>query len=42
MNKITLKLLVEKDYKIVAVIGKHNIGEDAGEIAELKTGKLGV
>jgi glutamate dehydrogenase/leucine dehydrogenase len=42
MNKMTLKILVEKGYKIVAVIGKYSIGLDAGEVAELQTGKLGI
>ena len=40
MNKIVLGYLQEKGYKVVAVIGHHDVGSDAGEIAGL--GKAGV
>ena len=40
MNKIVLGCLQEKGYKVVAVIGHHDVGSDAGEIAGL--GKAGV
>lgn len=40
MNKMILKYALDKNYKIVAVIGHHNVGEDAGEIAKL--GSIGV
>lgn len=40
MNKQIFKYALEKNYKIVAVIGHHNVGEDAGEVA--KQGNIGV
>ena len=35
MNKIILTYLQEKEYKVVAVFGHHDVGKDAGEIAGL-------
>lgn len=40
MNKITVRYLKENGANVVGVIGRHNIGEDAGEIAGI--GKIGV
>ena len=40
MNKIVLGYLLEKKIKVVAVIGHHDVGSDAGEIAGLSN--LGV
>jgi hypothetical protein len=33
MNKIMLGYLQEKGYKVVAVIGHHDIGKDSGEVS---------
>ena len=33
MNKQILKYAIDKNHKIVAVIGHHNVGEDAGDVA---------
>lgn len=35
MNKIVLQYLLEKKYQVVAVIGHHDVGRDAGEVAGL-------
>ena len=35
MNKIILGYLVDKKYQVVAVIGHHDVGKDAGEVAGL-------
>ena len=40
MNKIVLQYAVEQGYNVVAVIGHHDAGKDAGEVAGL--GPLGV
>ena len=37
MNKVILRYLIEKNHKIVAVIGHHNIGQNAYEIAGLSS-----
>ena len=36
MNKIIIKYLLEKDYEVVVVIGRHDIGKDAGTIAGIE------
>jgi hypothetical protein len=40
MNKIILTYLKEKGYNLVAVIGHHDVGKDAGEVAG--AGNIGV
>jgi hypothetical protein len=40
MNKIVLGYLLEKKLTVVAVIGHHDVGSDAGEIAGV--GNIGV
>jgi glutamyl-tRNA reductase len=35
MNKVVLEYLLEKKLKVVVVIGHHDVGADAGEIAGL-------
>ena len=35
MNKIILGYLIDKKYQVVSVVGHHDIGKDAGEVAGL-------
>ena len=36
MNKLILRYLLEKGYKVVACFGRHDVGKDAGEWAGLQ------
>ena len=36
MNKIILSYLKDSDYQVVAVIGHHDHGQDAGTVAGLE------
>ena len=40
MNKVILRYLIEKGYKVVACFGHHDLGQDAGTWAGL--GEIGV
>jgi hypothetical protein len=35
MNKIILGYLIDKKYQVVSVVGHHDVGNDAGEVAGL-------
>ena len=35
MNKLIMRYAIEKGHSVVGVIGRHNIGEDAGEVAKI-------
>ena len=40
MNKVIIRIAVEKGYQIVGVIGHHNIGDDDGTVVGIQ--KIGV